>query len=204
MSVPSVLEYARSHGLATDHTAQDLLEQLSQLPLILSQDEPQLPNLNFSLFTNALIEPKLQLSREAGALLAKSFRRPQHAIDWNEFLPERRRAWKLKIEEPLLAGDHETDARRFRRDASSHRDTDQLLETCSAISSSSCQDLDDQWNDIQSGDAARNVEKELREERCHTTKGALVHLSDMLNDKLTEDSKDEVLNSFLPRTKVRD
>ncbi len=202
MSALSVLEYARSHGLATDHTAEDLFEHLSQIPLILSEDESKLPTPDSSLFTHELTEPKLQLSREAGTLLAKSIRHPQHVIDWAEFLPERRRAWKLKIDVPLLAGDHETDVRRFKRDASSHLDADQLLETCSFTSSGSYQDLDNQWNEIKSGDAVKNVEKALGDERCHATKEALVHLSDTLKVKLTDESKTEILNSFLPQTKV--
>ncbi|KIW63687.1 hypothetical protein PV04_08670 [Phialophora macrospora] len=197
MSLPSVLEYARAHGLALDRNAEDLLRSLS-CPLIVPEDEAELPEPDFSLFAQELLESRLQLSQKGGTLLAESIRDPCAVIDWSHFLPELHRVRTLKIEEPVLVGDHQTDVLRFRREASSHRNADQLLETCSLISTASEQGVEEEWDDIQSGKAARKVESELEEERCHTTKEALVHLSCLLKTNLTEESKDEILRGLFP------
>ena len=203
MSTISALEYARDYGLAIDHTAEDLLREISQLPLTLPDHDVELLEFDFSLFSSELSEPKLQLSHKSGALLAESIRPPQPVINWNDFLPERHRVRQLMIDEPLLTGDHETDVRRFRREVSGHQNLGQLLETCSAISSVSNQSLEDEWNDIERGESARNVERELDDERCHTTKEALAHLSEMLKNKLTDETRAELLSGLLQPVKVR-
>ncbi|KIY01873.1 uncharacterized protein Z520_02011 [Fonsecaea multimorphosa CBS 102226] len=198
MSAPSVLEYARFHGLAVDHTSEDLLENLSPLPLRAIEDGQLLPDPNFSVFADNVAEPKLQLTRWEGSMLAESIRNHDSVVNWSNFLPERHRVRNLKVEEPLLAGDHESDVRRFRREASSHVDTEHLFETCSLISSASEQDFEDEWNDIQSGHALREVEQELEDERCNTTKEALLHLSASLKDPLSADTKATILHSLVP------
>jgi hypothetical protein len=169
----------------------------------MTEDEAELPVPDFSLFANELLEPKLQLSQNGGTLLAESIRDYRPVIDWSHFLPEHHRGRTLKIEEPVLVGDHQTDVLRFRREASSHRIADQFLETCSLISSASEQGLEEEWDDIQSGNAARKVEREIEDERCHVTKEALVQLSRLLKNNLTEESKDEILDGFLPSFQVR-
>ncbi|ETI20770.1 hypothetical protein G647_07112 [Cladophialophora carrionii CBS 160.54] len=198
MSAPSVLDYARSHGLALDHTAEDLSNSLPCPPLVMFEDEAELPEPDFSLFANELLEPKLQISQKGGILLAESIRDPPVVIDWDHFLPDRHRVRKLKIEEPVLVGDHQADFLRFQRETASHRNADQYLETCSLISSTSDQDLEKEWDDIQSGNAARRVENELADERCHTTKEALIHLSCLLKNNLTDETKDEIIKGFFP------
>ncbi|KAJ9602738.1 hypothetical protein H2200_012932 [Cladophialophora chaetospira] len=196
MSAPSVLEYARSHGLAFDHTTENPFDRFSHLPLISSEDDVDLPDPDFSPFVDELSEPKLQLNRRAGTLLAESTRRPHHVISWDDLLPTPHRIRKLKIEEPLLAGDHETDVCRFRRHASSRWEAKHLLEEHNLIRSE--EDFDDEWNNIQSGKAVEQLERELENERCHTTKEALVCLSDVLKNPLTDESKAQILDSFLP------
>ncbi|EXJ68732.1 uncharacterized protein A1O5_08526 [Cladophialophora psammophila CBS 110553] len=198
MSAPSVLEYARFHGLAIDHTSEDLVTYISQLPLRAVEDDQQLSDLDFSTFSDKFVEPKLRLSQQATSSLAESVLDHYPSINWSHFLPDRHRVQNLKIEEPLLAGDHQTDVRRFRREALSHVDTEEFFEMCSLISSASGQDFQDEWNDIQSGHARRGVEQELEDERCHTTKEALVHLSDSLKDPVSEEMKATILDSFLP------
>ncbi|EXJ55221.1 hypothetical protein A1O7_08147 [Cladophialophora yegresii CBS 114405] len=164
----------------------------------MTRDEAGLPEPDFSLFADELLEPKLQISQKGGILLAESIRDPQSVIDWNHILPARHRVRKLKIEEPVLVGDHQTDVLRFYREVASHRNADQFLETCSLTTSTSDQDLEKEWDDIQSGNAARRVEKELADERCHTTKEAQIHLSCLLKNQVTEKSKDEILTSLFP------
>ncbi|KIW94210.1 uncharacterized protein Z519_05526 [Cladophialophora bantiana CBS 173.52] len=203
MSAPSVHEYARFHRLAIDHASEDLVKYISQLPLRAIEDDHQLSNPDFSTFSDKLAEPKLQLSQQATSLLAESVLDHCPSINWSHFLPDRHRVHNLKIEETLLSGDHQTDVRRFRGEALSHVDTEQFFETCSLISSASGQDFQDEWNDIQSGHARRGVEQELEDERCHTTKEALVQLSASLKDPVSEEMEATILNSFGSMLKVR-
>ena len=198
----SALDYARWHGLAIDHTAENLLTSISQLTYTLTELEAKLPDPDFSLISSELTEPKLQLSHQGGALLSASIRASHPTIVWNSVFPEPHRLSKFKLDEPLLAGDHETDVRRFRREASSFKDGEILLDSCSPITSDADQYLEDEWNDIASGNAVRKVEQELQDERCHTTKGALLHLSDSLKNKLTDELRADTLQTFLPPFKV--
>ena len=201
-SAPSVLEYARFHNLAVDHTAEDLLDQLSQSALALTDHETDLPDLDFSSFADHLTEPKLQLSHQGGRLLAESVRAPHHVIDWDLLLPNQHRVRKLKIEEPVITGDHETDIRRIRQHALDDQNLDTILETCSMISSASDESFDDEWRDIESGDAIQKVGRELEDERCHTTKETLIYLSNTLRNNLTDEEKAAVFLDLLPQVKV--
>ncbi|OAP64962.1 hypothetical protein AYL99_00934 [Fonsecaea erecta] len=198
MSAPTVLDYARFHSLAIDHTSVDILENISQLPLRAIEDSQQLPDPDFSVFADNIAEPKFQLTRHAGSLLAQSIEDPRSVVNWRNFLPERHRVRNLKLEKPLLAGDHEADVHRFKRDAASHIDPEHLFETCSLISSVSGQDFEDEWNDIESGQALRDVEQMLEDEKCHTTKEALVHLSASLKDTLSAGTKATIFDSLVP------
>ncbi|KAH0834585.1 hypothetical protein FOPE_03784 [Fonsecaea pedrosoi] len=198
MTAPSVHEYARFHGLAIDHTADDLLENISHIPLREADEDQLLPDPDFSVFANEFREAKLQLTRHEGAVLAESIRDNHSIVNWSNFLPERHRVQNLKFEEPLLTGDNKYDIWRFRREASRHVDTEHLFETCSLISSASGEDYEDEWNDIQSGRALREVEQELEDERWHTTKEALANLSVSLKDTLDEDSKATIFHSLVP------
>lgn len=206
MSRISALEYARSHGLAFDHTADDLWKTISRVPLTLTKNETELPDLDFSLFANELSDSKIQLDRQGGALLAKSTRDPlpgPHAITgWDQFLPERSRVRKLKIEEPLLTGDHETDVRRFRRDASGYLHLSRLLEACVQLGPSPDHDFDDEWNDILCGGYLRKVEREILDEKGCFTKDTLVYLSNALRNAVTEDQLTDALDESLLPVKV--
>ncbi|OAL40522.1 hypothetical protein AYO20_00258 [Fonsecaea nubica] len=203
MTAPSVHEYARFHGLAIDHTADDLLENISHIPLREADEDQQLPDPDFSVFADESREAKLQLTRHEGAVLAESILDNHSIVNWSNFLPERHRVQNLKFEEPLLTGDNKYDVGRFRREASRQVDTEHLFETCSLISSASGEDYEDEWNDIQSGRASREVEQELEDERWHTTKEALAHLSVSLKDTLDEDSKATIFHNLVPAVTPR-
>lgn len=206
MSRPSALEYARSHGLAFDYTADDLWKTISQVPLTLTRDEAELPDLNFSLFADGLSEPKIQLDRQGGTFLAKSTRDPvcglQSTVEWALFLPERNRVRRLKVEEPLLTGDHETDVRRFKRDASSHSDLNRLLETSVLLRPSPDDDFEGEWNEILSGASFQKIEREIQDEKGRFPKEALVYLSNTLKNAVTDDQLTDALNDSLLVVKV--
>jgi len=77
-------------------------------------DLPLYPDLSAS--NLPLEETKLQISRAGGAFLAECVRPPSFSIQWNKYLPNPHRKTKLKLEEPLLATDHNQDVAAFKRD----------------------------------------------------------------------------------------
>lgn len=117
MSDSSVLEYARYHGLASDHRPESLIHNLLRDCIhnhhfdFESADEAILPPLypDFSSLAPSLAEPKPQLSRAGGAFLAASVRPPKFSPQWEKYLPDPHRKRKLKLEIPLLATDHDED-----------------------------------------------------------------------------------------------
>jgi hypothetical protein len=203
MSAQSALEYARSNCLALDHTAGDPLDFLLRSPLTLTKCDSPLPELDFSQLAVDLSEPKLQLSHQGGALLSESIRAPHVDIDWKQYLPERHRLRKLKIDEPLLAGDHEIDVHKFKQDASSYRDLESVLQKCPEATSAADPFFDAEWDEIESGDAARGLEQDLAAERLHTTRDALVRLSNTLQFSLTEDARAQILQGLYEPTAVK-
>ena len=204
MSAPSVVEYARFHGLAIDHTAEDVLAYLAELTTDSDpkKNDPTLPDPDFSAFKHDLQEPKLQLSREASILLAESIKDPRPVIDWNQVLPKRHRIRDLKLEESLLATDHDTDVRSCKRNALRARDVDVLL---AQLASNKCPYEDafkDEWEDIVSDRSLRAVEERLGTEKVHTTREALVRLSEALKDESTHQEREEAMTKEIPFFKV--
>ena len=182
MSEPTVLDYARFHGLATDHTAEDVLHQLHHLSATAVQvpeEEENLSELNFPDIDINLQEPKLQLSRAAGMLLADCTRNPRTVIQWNALLPDPYRLRKLRLEEPLLEYDHEVDVAAFRKDVACGLHVENMVGNCSEMLFESDDHFDEEWNDIQSGRFLKEVEEELNAERVLTTKEAILHLSEI-------------------------
>jgi hypothetical protein len=121
MSGSSVLEYARYHGLASEYRSEDVIQELLDAYNLNHNNEstkepppPLYPD--FSTLVPPLEEPKIQLSRAGGALLASCVRQPSFAVQWDKYLPDPHRKRKLKLEKPLLATDHDEDVAAFKRD----------------------------------------------------------------------------------------
>ncbi|KAK4942694.1 hypothetical protein LTR10_017643 [Elasticomyces elasticus] len=199
MSGPSVVEYARFHSLAIDHTAEDVLSYLTQLTTDFDPQKnvPSLPDPDFSAFKHDLQEPKIQLSQEASVLLAESIKDARPVIKWDNLLPKRHRIRDLKLEEPLLTTDHDTDVRIFKRSALRARDIDVLL---AQFASDQCPTEDafrDEWEDIVSGRSLKTVEEQLRKEKVHTTREALLRLSEAFRDESSGKEREEAMANDL-------
>lgn len=204
MSGPSVVEYARFHGLAIDHTAEDILTYLSHLSTELRPEENDLsvPEPDFSAFKHDLQEPKLQLSREASMLLAESIKDPCPVIDWDHLLPKRHRIEDLKLEEPLLATDHETDVRSFKKSALRARDSHILLAQFTPNKCFPDNVFEKEWDDIVHGRSLRAVKEQLKQEKVHTMRESLVRLSKALKHDSTDKERGEVMTKDLSYIKV--
>lgn len=204
MSGPSVVEYARFHGLAIDHTTEDILTHLSQLSTEFhpGENDLSLPDPDYTVFKHDLQEPKLQLSREASMLLAESIKDPCPVLDWDHLLPRRHRIDDLKLEEPLLATDHETDVRSFKRSALRARDSHVLLAQLTPNKCCTDNDFEKEWDDIVSGRSLGVVKEQLKQEKVHTMRDSLVRLSEALKHDSTDEEREEAMSKDLPCFKV--
>ncbi|KAI9679385.1 MAG: hypothetical protein M1817_005407 [Caeruleum heppii] len=113
---PSLIEYARFHGLTSNHLAVDPLSSASLQPpwtsLIAAQDDPPDPPTLDSLASTASHE-RLSVGRDAVLLLASSRRPPSHIDEHNIHTLTYQRIQDAKVELPLLATDHESDLYAF-------------------------------------------------------------------------------------------
>jgi len=206
MSGPSVLEYARHHGLASDHTSENILDHLHRLPPTPAESDAEgdgrLPDLVPPDIAVDLQEPKLQLSRTGALLLAESIRKPDPAIPWDTMLPDPRRVQKMKMEEPLLASDHDTDVAAFKREAAQGMNTTRLVQFCTSTTDVSADYCDNVWDGIESGRYLKEVEEILNAEKVHITKETILDLADALKDTVTQADVDESMKMDILALKV--
>jgi hypothetical protein len=203
MSTPSVLEYARFHGLAVENAAQDVLACLSGLVSDCKRDEldASLPDPDFSACRHDVKESKLQLSREASHILANSIRDPCQIIPWDDLLPKRHSMDNLKLEEPLLATDHETDVWNFQRSAARCLDLETFMVHCTPKESNPREDFQDEWNDILSGRSLEELKTQLKREKVHATRDTLIYTTQILKDNMAGE-RDEALTAGFGLNKV--
>jgi hypothetical protein len=110
---PSLIAYARFHGLAIDHLHPDI-HRLLPPDLITCIDDGTLPDFSVPLIERLLAEPKFRLDGKAASLLASSIKPPPEPQFLNT-LPDHHRIKKLKLEQPALKTHHLTDMKRIRR-----------------------------------------------------------------------------------------
>lgn len=195
MSDLSVLKYARFHGLTIDHTTEDVLATLSDLDFSLDfhDNDASLPEFDFSAFAHDVKEPKLQLSRRGTLLLAESVKAPCSTVHWENVLPPRHRVRNLKIEEPILAGDHRTHVANFHREAKASLNPKRFLEQCVRTTITTGEDFQDEWDDILSGRSWKGVEERLAKDKIQISKEALACLRNCSKDTLRSSEIDEIL-----------
>lgn len=112
---PSLLDYARFHGIAIDHQTITPLDQVPQPHESINDtlaDPPDVPSIDPSKFHSTLEQElrseKLEIPKDAARLLSsvvQAASRKSIDIDWNSFLPDRHRIRKLKLDLPLLKRD---------------------------------------------------------------------------------------------------
>lgn len=109
---PSIIDYARFHGLSIDHLSQDDDKCLLQAMATKSK-ERAVPEFRVPHAGDIPPEPKFRLDRKAASLLSSCLQSPPKP-DWPKILPDHRRAKRLKIEQPVLRTDHAADMKKIR------------------------------------------------------------------------------------------
>jgi hypothetical protein len=104
---PSLIEYARFHGLADNHLNQDILRRLPS-DLTPCSDDAGLPEFQVPCVGTLPSEPKFQLDSKAASLLASSIK-PPPAPSWSNILSDHHQVKNLKLEQPALKTDHGSD-----------------------------------------------------------------------------------------------
>lgn len=120
------MAYARFHGVARDHQGLDPLSSIPHTPtnLAASLDDPDDPYLVTMRSAQLTAEQKqrerLDITKSGAMFLSSILQTPTllekagSEICWDDLLPDHRRIKRLKVEGPLLKGDHELDMRAFR------------------------------------------------------------------------------------------
>lgn len=113
-SEPTIIEYARFHGLIKDHQCINLLTLSSDLdswPDLL--EEPN-ESANIESLQASLANEKLAISKEAATLLLSCTTAPDIGTwDNEQLLGISTHAYKQKLDVPILLTDHELDVQRF-------------------------------------------------------------------------------------------
>ncbi|KAJ9292750.1 hypothetical protein DTO271G3_8449 [Paecilomyces variotii] len=109
---PSLLDYARFHGIAIDHQSITPLDQVPQPHESLNDtlaDPPDVPIINPSKLhcdlEQELRSEKLEIPKDAARFLSSVIQaasRKSIDIDWDSFLPDRHRIRKLKLDLPVI------------------------------------------------------------------------------------------------------
>jgi hypothetical protein len=179
-SAPSLLEYARYHGLAMDHHALDL--HLSAI-----FDIPRAAQLN----PQSSLAPPMPLPREGKfrlkkpelLLLAASIKKPA-LPSWDEILPDPHMVRNLKLEVPLVAG-KEAQPQSF------HRRPGLDLEDLGVFQD--CTDAPTKFLDLASEWRAR-----LSNEKLRVTEKDLMYLHRALQAPFSAEEYEQVLKDVLP------
>lgn len=111
---PSLIEYARFHGLAESHTVQDIRKCFltKLLPHVEDTEIPQFTMIQVERFPP---EPKFRLNSKTASLLASCLRPPPApAQAWPSTLSDYHRLKNLKLEHPVLKTDHASDMNKVR------------------------------------------------------------------------------------------
>lgn len=206
MSVPSVLEYARFHGLATDHRSENLLVHLRHVSLSPEQettaDHALLLDTVLGTLASPVDEPRLQLGHRETRLLSESINDVRPAIDWDVILPDPYRWRKLRIEEPLLATDHDLEVAAFRRDAARRFDPRVLLNNSVSLLSPPDGQFNDEWTDIDGDQSLNDIQRRLKNERLQVTRETLKILAEARYPKATKDEREALANAEAPRVRI--
>ncbi|KAK5454455.1 hypothetical protein LTS15_006455 [Exophiala xenobiotica] len=109
----------------------------------------------------------------------------------------------LKLEEPLLATDHETDVWNFQRSAARCLDLETLMAHCTPKESNPSEDFQDEWNDILSGRSLKELKPQLRREKVHATRDTLIYTTQILKDNMAGE-RDEALTAGLGLNKMQE
>ena len=167
---PSLLEYARFHGIATNQTTINPFEYINQI-LETSNHEDNHLSATQNAIEQDLRGEKLNVCKNDARFLSTVVRnaRAEHVdVSWDEHLPSIRRIEGLKVELPALKTHHETDMASLKKHTFFGRGgaASSLLRGCSPYPMADC-----------SGDIVKlgeEVVKRIRMERLNCTKGSFI------------------------------
>lgn len=195
MTAPTIVEYARYHQLtATPLKPEELITSLNALPI----DGSQLKEWAAPVCDAAISSEKLQLSREGMQYLSQ-LSAPVQDVPWDQILDDPHRREKLRMEMPILIGDHEKDLRWFKKQMSLPKllndfrldyNLDRPLSTeCMELLDGSRKAADDCW-------------KQCTQMRLDTSTAVLKVLSRSVSDDWTDDVLDGIYQTGLGKPTV--
>ena len=198
MSCPTLVEYARHHGLTVNPSSLNpltFLKELCPLP-ILGHDTSQLSEPDFTVKPKTLQEDKLQISPEATTLLSECMRMSD-LPPVEDYLPTPSRKGSLRMELPMLISDHIKDMRWFRK----RLDLDKMLEVCKESPLAS---KEQGFLDIteEAEATVRRLENQLANERLHIKKDVVSALTEYVQDSWSIHDDEEFLRRELIQPKV--
>lgn len=189
---PSLIDYARFHGLADNHLNQDTYTCLPS-DLLPSSEDTSLPELEMPFVGKLPPGPKFRLDSKAASLLASSIK-PPPALPWSDTLSDHRQVRKLKIERPVLKTHHENDMRKIRCRKLPKAAVDlapiELDETEGLGCPPRLTGLATEWD------------KKVAEEKLQTTREVLKALQDTLRPVYTSEMHEAIIAEGLALTKV--
>jgi hypothetical protein len=179
-SAPSLLDYARYHGVAKEHLALDL-----DLSTYFDTIQDELPG-SLSCIAPPISLPKettLRLNTSELQLLATHLRPPPPPPPADETLPDPHRIRSFKLEIPLLLTDHEEDLRCFtERPSLNLHDLGILPERISSPAS----------------DLARDQDVKLSQEKLQASKEDFLYLQHTLQAPYTPEVYQHIVEDALP------
>lgn len=195
---PSLLEYARFHGLAVDHAAVDLFKPLSQSCfhfLTTVEDSPNLPSLTLQKPVD--VTEKIQASKETAQLLSSVLREPSKP-SLDALLPNVHRVRDLKQELPLLKTDHNYHVSSFKKRA-----------TVPSLFKYQIPHVEiDEENDggltwpVAYHRCNEQLVRKLDSEKLDSTREVLLFIQNSLRDYSTKSSRNAILDDALKYQKV--
>lgn len=198
MSGPSVLDYARYYGLATDAGSQNLLGLIKCGPTRENDcfDLPRDPSCPD--YDELLRDDKVHVSPKAITVLTECTRRPP-APDWRSVLEGSQSTQRLKIEMPMLVSNHTRDMQWFKKGV----DLSKLLGNCketSRLESPAIGDLPDILEQCERD--ANSIITEIENERVETTMDVLKVLRAGSCDTWTKEDMQDIVERDLKPAKV--
>ena len=198
MSGPSVLDYARYYGLATDAGSQNLLGLIKR-GTTQENDCVDLPrDLSRPDYDELLRDDKMQVNLGAITVLAECTR-PPPAPDWRSVLAGSQSTQRLKIAMPMLVSDHTRDMQWFKKGV----DLSKLLVNCKETSRLESPALDDLSDILEQCERdANSTITEIENARVETTMEVLKILRYCSCDTWTREDMQDIVERDLKPAKV--
>lgn len=195
---PTIIEYARFHGLIKDYQTLNPLTILPEPDSRAPSLEERKESANIESLQASLVNEKLAINKEAVKLLSSCTAAPDiRSWDNEELLGPRYHAYKQRLEVPILLTDHELDVQRF----------GQRIEPDLAGFNLPYERIDEQHDEGFTWPEEYYVRHEGLDSRCtgekiEATRNVFVHLQNALKDSYTDEDEEALLESELRHKRV--